>query len=652
LPFQANAQTAVQLVQITAIDYQNFPDVSVQAVIRNANRDPIPVSDLADIELLEDGVVVSDPDEYRYQYEQITAGIEILFVLDIGAGITSNDTVSRKTRLSEMQSIVQLLLDLTSPEDRVGLLLVRGDQVSAPIPLTRDIGKARQELDTIIEQISASPPNSAAYSSGLDGILQGIETLSQSSNNGRLVQGLVFISSGLQQGTTTDLSNALDRVGAAQIPVHTVLLRANEVTDAADWGTPLQQLAQRSGGSYAHYANTTSLSNLRSWMEAQRVQYRFQFRSKSNISSQRTIELRFNRAAGNMITDNMTYQVELSPPVVVIETPANNQEFQRVADYGQDPNTVEPTSMDIRAYVEWPDGYPRVILGAQLWVNGEMTGQPIPFPGDVIAFNLDLKPYRQGNTGLQLQVQVQDELQFESFSAPTEVNVAFIELPAPPTEEAGEGPSRVIPLTPCQDLAGIQRWLCESNNYAGWAGLGLGLIAVAMVIVFRRPLARAGGAMVEGVRQTVARLTQRPHAAAVGAYLEVLRGDEQLKDRPIEVYVDTITPIGRSPEDAEIVFQADMEKSVVSRLHCQLIHEDGVFRIRDAGSTHGTYVNGVRLPEGHEGQPLHDGDRIELGQAARGGVMLRFRYAENMDDEDIYITNPTSYEDSEDEEYP
>ena len=63
--------------------------------------------------------------------------------------------------------------------------------------------------------------------------------------------------------------------------------------------------------------------------------------------------------------------------------------------------------------------------------------------------------------------------------------------------------------------------------------------------------------------------------------------------------------VGSSPT-ADIV----LDNPYVSRMHVQFLPEKGSFRIRDLGSTNGTFVNGLRI-EG-EGVLLRTGDRIEL----------------------------------------
>ncbi len=92
-----------------------------------------------------------------------------------------------------------------------------------------------------------------------------------------------------------------------------------------------------------------------------------------------------------------------------------------------------------------------------------------------------------------------------------------------------------------------------------------------------------------------------------------------------------MTTIGRDKRQAELVFDEDAEKSVISRLHAEITETGGQFTIRDLGSTHGTYINGERLPELGIYE-LVDGDQIELGPVERGGIMLSFELSKDIED--------------------
>lgn len=135
----------------------------------------------------------------------------------------------------------------------------------------------------------------------------------------------------------------------------------------------------------------------------------------------------------------------------------------------------------------------------------------------------------------------------------------------------------------------------------------------------RLPDGRAG-------RETATQISS-PVSSQIGAFLEVVSGDDVLLGKMIPLYQQGCTKAGRSLEQAELVFNLHRPHSVVSRLHCEFADINGIFRVRDLGSSQGTYLNGMRLLAGGEGQVLLEGDRIELGPSERGGVLLRYHSA-------------------------
>lgn len=111
----------------------------------------------------------------------------------------------------------------------------------------------------------------------------------------------------------------------------------------------------------------------------------------------------------------------------------------------------------------------------------------------------------------------------------------------------------------------------------------------------------------ERTTQRTTRRSTSPAGAgeAKKACLFVLTGD--LRGTRLDI-TEGRTRLGRGTE-MEIRFPTD---DSISRHHAEILLEKGGVRLLDAGSTNGTYVNGLRVQE----SVLKDGDRIHVGATA------------------------------------
>ena len=128
-------------------------------------------------------------------------------------------------------------------------------------------------------------------------------------------------------------------------------------------------------------------------------------------------------------------------------------------------------------------------------------------------------------------------------------------------------------------------------------------------------LKRYGIVMPYPTRTVRVRRAEAASTEWMGGYyhrLQVLSG-RRVGDRfPLDQDVATL---GRG-EDCEI----DLRDPTASKVHARIVREDGAFHIEDAGSKHGTLVNGNRVEE--RGR-LRSGDEIRIGD-----TVLRFEEIE------------------------
>jgi len=635
----AVAEGVIDRIHITNVEYDHFPQIVVQAVIRDENSDPVPSTDLnpeqGNVELLENGQSVD------YSFQQITAGVETIIVVDT------------ETNSGDAKAALQELVNSMKADDSIGIILASSNGNEYIRPLTKD----KQAIQQVVEGLNISSTGKRLMN--FSAIQLAYDELENSLNYQEMVQSVIFISSALHSVQPEEILEVAAKAKEIGAPLHVVSAGAG--TFAAN---QMVQLTEEVGGVFVDNSSGT-LSSLLSWLDRQRVQYQFIYRSVLNDSSDRSVELKTK--SGNT-SDMVSYRVDLQAPQVIIDSPPNNIEYIREAETYEIGQTgmdgVEPTTVDVQAHIEWPDGYSRAIETAQLLIDNQVSSSPIPYPGESFRFSWDLRQYRtEGINPAQLRVSVRDELGFESNSEAVGVKVSVI-IPDPPiTQAIGDQIEDLcadyegFSLTKCQVSTYIRTMFSEPSGWIALISLVVAIVAVVFAVRFRGQIVQGAGVVFDNVRETITRLT-RAGGSEVGAYLEVLRGDEHLAGQSIPLYLRTVTPAGRDPQQAELVFQVNEERSVISRKHCEFREEDGVYRIRDVGSSHGTYVNGIRLPEGGNGQELSDGDKIEIGSAARGGVLLQFRLAENAisspnqyHDDDIYDTNPAYGDDADDDDY-
>ena len=525
-----------------------------------------------------------------------------------------------------MFDIAAAFIDSMRAGDSVGIITVapfQQPQVNTLQSLTTDQDLLRNRLAS-----STYVPSNQA-SKAVQALDEAINALQNSQVQGQnVIQAIVLISDGyVHNFASPNYSAVLERARQLGIPIHTVLTHQYDVS----WtSAKLKEIARLTYGKYIFYQRYSDREIIPQWANEQRVQYLFTYRSPFGGSENRRVELRTKGGGTGQKSSTASYQVKLSSPEIRIQEPVDGLTINRTYPEGSTIADATPKSATVVATIRWPDGFQRVISRAKLVITGASNQEVIlPFPpGDSFRFTYDLTPFTQeGKSELQMWVEVTDELVDAITEKPfvyvSPTQKIYVEVVPPVIKPTVTPPPSLPPA--CADLNGLNSVLCYAQQYAWLLSLSLSFLALMLVIVFRSRIAGVAVQVGDAVRETVARIT-RPQKTEVGAYLQVLRGAEDLPRNRFPLYLNTVTPIGRDKRQADLIFDENAAQSVVSRLHCEIIEEGGVYTIRDKGSTHGTYVNGKRLPE-LGSQQLQDGDQIEIGPVERGGILLRFELA-------------------------
>ncbi len=643
---QVEAQSAIDEISVVDVETTGFPQLLVHFRALDRLRQPISGLTTAAFDVQESGTSVI-PDSIL----ETEGELWVHFVIDAGSSLGPTSIRWQNTKQAILE-FVETRPWMNENLDHVAITAVEASGRRELIAFSTD----SNSIATIVDDYA--PPGGTAYSNPLpviNDIVSELNSLPQTEGDAKVV---VFLTATLERVTPTVAAEITETALATGIYVYTVNTRGG--SDSRTGDDVVEALATDTYGRYIRYASTTSMTLAYENLVGHRHLYELSYRSVNNISGTRPVIVTANVGGVGAVSDSGSYDITIDPPrvqitshegegkIIVCETEVYTTDFGSVCTQ---PETVLAT-------VTYADGYIRRVRQATLLVNGVERGQLTNPAYDGMEFSWDLREVEnRGRNSFTLQVEIVDELGMPGTSLPVQVDVDVIAPESPPTvvmnpPEFATAIATFIPTPtpdPCENAT--NQTVCvlgqgfKDNAIALMSlSIAFGAVAFSGVILWRnwdRPAMVNARNTVRGVVDSLTKRYRGPTEAK--AYLEVLQGDVNV-GKSLEVFGDT--PIGRSKQHAELLFQQHDDTSPISRLHCSIIDHESHFVIKDEDSANGTFVNGRRLQPMTE-EPLHDGDEIELARVERGGVRLRFRKAKPADLDSGYtepfgVTRPTA----------
>jgi hypothetical protein len=575
---------------ITDSDTQSFPSIRLQ--VSGIDGQGLPIDFATEpLFITHNGF----PVEEVFFDGKTPVGTLTVFLIDAAGGTAD-----------QIPAVISAIQQYASPDnmqEQVDYVAIYQVQASGPqqlLPPTQFHNGVANLFNT--SQLTAEEGATSLYDSVISmvGEIEGLKPRPE------MAASIVLISDGTDPGTSQAQPGDVSvRAAAAGVPVHTLHLENPALGAGLELGREyLRDVATGSRGVAAELADAAGLASVWARIAAARDHSWIRYNAPEAVGGAVPVEVSL---ANNRDTKASTeVMISTAAPNVVLDVPRESRTIT-VAD------REDPVELQLSADVSWLDNETREVVAAQLLVN-DVQAAEIP-PGDLDSFRVSIPNLAIGDN--RLEVAVVDSQGIASSSAPVIITVVQgdrLEVPEA-LQPAGSGFNWtwLLLLLAVAGLAAVGFWLWR-NRARGAPG---------------EPKSRRRR---RGARPPVTAVTEpeavgdleantdldflRPEGYEppfVMAHLEVVEAQTLM---PEELTLgDTELRIGRSPQQSNIAFRDDI---TVSRYHAVLRLEGNRYRIYDAGSTSGTYVNGRQVPE--YGLQLADGDEIQLG-----AVRLRYR---------------------------
>ena len=573
----AQAQTPITL-GVSSTSVEAFPAMSISVTVADGEGQRIPGLSSGNFSLFEDGSARPD-----LSVSETEVGSRQLFAILTGRGLRIRDSQGR----TRFDFVRQALLDLWAGPDVAeygsdDLTLLTSD---GPLAVHASASTLRSALTT-------HQPTFAEEASGYDLLILALDYNADAPPKDGMPGSLVFIAPPIEGLTDVLMGNVVARAKQTATAIYPILVGPPEAIDTPG-ADQLRQLAAQTGGAFDVFDPGRGLEGLADKLTGRRFIYTVRYSSQANASGIHKIELHVEAPGAAAAVQELTYQVVILPPQVIFIQPPS--QIVREAD---DPSLaleqLHPTSQALQILINFPDGHPRPITLATLFVDGQPISALDAPPFD--HFTLDLTRFVE-SASHTLRVEAQDSLGLSSTSEPMRLEI------------------EVRP--PARGLAALRPAL--GSIVAALAVLVLGVVlAVSLMSAGRRQAPSGqGGKRATGLPATRRRASMQGRqagAAVEGVLIPVDSRGQEGKPLPL-TGIDVV--LGRDASLAGIV----LDDPSVSGMHARMIRlAGGGYLLRDQGSVAGTWINFRPVP--NDGAQLAHEDLIHLGR-----VGLRFRLA-------------------------
>ena len=589
--------------RLTTPDITKFPQLSAYLVVYDGKGTFVRNLSLSQLTIIEDGARLS-----ASELTELKPGAQFVVALNPGRSFAIRDSLG-VSRYEVLLDALRAWLAAPRRSDQDDLSLVNPEapevaHSTVPLPLQSNLEAYQVNARTIVPD--------------LDSLNRAIELASDPTPREGMGRGILWITSPPEGEMEVGLQSLAAMAVQNGIQIHIWLVTSPELF-ASPVVQSLQELANQTQGQLVLFSGVEVLPDPDLYLENLRNVYRLGYVSKANSSGDHRVEVEAHLDGETVRSSSVTFQLVVQPPSPIFLSPPVKIHRANIAASEEEAFILAPLDQTLEILVEFPDGYQRSILTTTLFVDGAVAGVNTAAP--FTRFTWDLRGY-QTSAEHRLRVEVADSLGLRGSTVEVPVYVSV----ESPTQGMLVSLSKHRPL-----LVGV--------------GILFAVIVVALAFIMGGRLRpKIAGRKSEPVtRKLVPKRVISPKSAERQNHEETtasVQADRHLPHwanrlpwaqrrsslKPV-AYLNRIYDLEESPITTpplplvmdEITIGTDSTLSTLvipdpslERLHSCLRHEHNTYRLLDAGSVAGTWINYLPVPQ--EGVILEHGDLVHFGK--------------------------------------
>lgn len=629
----ATAQEAAT-ARIAALDTSAFPEIQLYLDLHAADGSFISGIQADQVKIYENNAPLP-PNELR----QMHAGVQFVTAITLGPAFGVRDGLG----MSRYEYLVQGLEGWqwkAENQDDLSLLISSGPE------LIHDTSP-----DAWLQTLAGFQPQARQETPNLQLLSRALDVAADASPQPGMDRIVLFITPPLGVEASIGLQSLGERARQEGIRIHVWMVAAPEFSESMQ-ADMLSDLAVQTLGSFFFFSGTETVPDLESYLEPQRAIYSLSYTSKVTTTGAFPVKVEVTLADASLVSPDKLVQFDvrspnlvfLAAPVEILRTLAESTANSPALQTTVTPlaERLLPVQQELQILVEFPDGRTRDLRRSALYVNGVLEVEHTQPPFDQFTWNLE--PITQTQQIL-LRAEVTDALGLTGSTVDFPVQV-IVQLPA--QNPFGElSPSSLILIAATVGLAGLvlvlvliiggrikprvfgrpevqrasqsqsptrpiaNRVPTKPSGRKTTPSSQLDPVTQPVHIPQPESARRRWGLPNQMHLPVISALkwpSARPHNQPCLLFLEALpTNEESAPTAPLPLYANEII-IGSSPSKATLI----VKEPSLEEVHAILKREAGSFRLQDAGSTGGTWINFTPVPE--EGALLLHGDILHVGR--------------------------------------